>query len=295
MTTLKLRGTYSALPTPFQTDGAVDLGALDALVEWQLAQGIEGFIPCGTTGEASTLSDAERDAVVGCVVKRCAGRVPVIAGTGTNDTRSTIVNQKRAHDAGATHTLVVTPFYNKPTPEGLVRHYHAVAEASSLGIVLYNVPGRTGCDLKPDTVAKIAKHPRILGIKEATGDLDRVTLLRRETRTDFVLLSGDDLTTLPFVLLGGDGVISVVSNVAPRDMSDMVRAALAGDVTRSRALHDKLRDLHVGLFFESNPIPTKAALALQGRMRDACRLPLCEMGAEPRARLTKILEAGGWR
>lgn len=275
-------------------DGSLDVGALDALVESQIAGGIAGLVPCGTTGEAATLSAAERDVVIARVVKGSAGRVPVLAGTGSNSTAVTIDNQRRAKDLGATHGLVVTPYYNKPTPEGLVRHYGAIAEAVDLPIVVYNVPGRTGSDVLPETVARLAKIPRVVGIKEATGDLDRVAALRTLIPTRFALLSGDDATTCAFVLMGGDGVISVASNAVPAAMCSMVSAALDGRVKEARRMHNTLRPLFSALFLESNPIPVKAAMAMQGRLSEAYRLPLCEMRAESRAVLQDVLRLGNW-
>jgi 4-hydroxy-tetrahydrodipicolinate synthase len=292
--TTTLRGTLTALVTPMNRDGSLDLGALDALVDAQLASGIVGLVPCGTTGEAATLSAAERVLVVGRVVKRVAGRAAVLAGTGVNSTAETIEHQKRAREAGATHGLVVTPYYNKPTPEGLYRHYAAVAEAVDLPIVVYNVPGRTACDLKPDTLARIAGIPRVVGVKEATADLDRVTLIRRSTPPGFALLSGDDGTACPFVLLGGDGVISVVSNLLPAETARMIAAALDGRVAEARDAHHALRDVIAALFFEANPIPIKAAMAMKGVVQECYRLPLCEMGADNRKKLEAVLKAGRW-
>jgi 4-hydroxy-tetrahydrodipicolinate synthase len=289
-----LRGTLTALVTPMNRDGSVDMGALDALVDAQLDAGIEGLVPCGTTGEAVTLTAAEREAVVKRVVARTAGRVPVVAGAGANSTAVTIEAVKRARDTGATASLVVTPYYNKPTPEGLFRHYAAVAEAVDFPMVLYNVPGRTGCDLKPATAGRLGQFPSIIGIKEATGDLDRVAAIRKLVPAGFVLLSGDDGTSCPFVLLGGDGVISVSSHIAAREMVTMIRAALAGEVEAARREHHRLRELFVALFLEANPIPVKAALAMQGRVQEVYRLPMCEMSAEPKEKLRQVLRAGGW-
>ena len=290
----QLRGTFTAVVTPFNRDGSLDLGALDALVDRQLDGGITGLVPCGTTGEAATLSAEERERVIRRVVARAGGRAQVIAGTGANSTAATVENQQRAKDAGADAALVVTPYYNKPTPEGLVRHYAAIADAVDFPTILYNVPGRTGCDMKPETVARVSMLRGVMGIKEATGDLDRVGALRVSTRPDFVLLSGDDATAVPFVLLGGDGVISVTSNVAPGEMVQMIQAALAGRVTDARRLHDRLRPLFAALFWEANPIPVKAALAIRQQLAECYRLPLCEMSPEPRRRLETILREGGW-
>ncbi len=290
----KLRGVFTALVTPMNRDGSVDTGALDHLVDAQIEGGIGGLVPCGTTGESATLSALEREEVITRVVKRANGRVPVVAGAGANATAVAIEHQKRAAGTGADCALVATPYYNKPTPEGLYRHYAALLEAVDFPIVLYNVPGRTACDMKPATVGRVAELHGVVGIKEATADLDRVAAIRALTGDDFVLLSGDDGTTCPFVLLGGDGVISVASNVAPGDMVTMVRAALNGEVAEARAAHGRMRPLFEALFFESNPIPVKAALAMAGRIQEHYRLPLCEMGAGSRSRLETVLTAGGW-
>ncbi len=292
--TAPLRGTFTALVTPMNENGSVDFGALDALVDAQLAAGIAGLVPCGTTGEAVTLSAAERVEVVSRVVKKARGKVPVVAGTGSNSTADSIEHQKRAKDAGATHGLVVTPFYNKPTPEGLFRHYAAIAEAVDLPIIVYNVPGRTGCDIKPDTLARVSTIPRVVAVKEATADLDRVTLIRRSAKAGFALLSGDDGSACPFVLLGGDGVISVVSNLLPAETVAMIRAALDGKVVEARDWHHKLRDIIAALFFESNPIPVKAAMAMKRMVKEHYRLPLCEMQPENKKKLEAAMRAGGW-
>ena len=290
----KLCGTFTALVTPMNRDGSLDLGALDALVDAQLQADIDGLVPCGTTGEAVTLTPQEREQVVTRVVKRVAAKATVIAGAGANSTATAIEAQKRAASTGADGALVVTPYYNKPSPEGLYRHYAAITEAVDFPTVLYNVPSRTGCDMKPDTVARVSKLPGVVGIKEATGDIDRVAAIRDKTAKSFVLLSGDDATACPFVLLGGDGVISVASNVAPSEMKAMIRAAAEGKVAPARAQHDRLRALFVALFLEANPIPVKAALHLLGRLEESYRLPLCGMSKEPRARLETVLREGGW-
>jgi 4-hydroxy-tetrahydrodipicolinate synthase len=275
-------------------DGSVDTGALDALVDAQIEGGVDGLVPCGTTGESATLSATEREEVITRVVKRANGRIAVVAGAGTNATAAAIEHQKRAAGTGAQCALVVTPYYNKPSPEGLYRHYASLLEAVDFPILLYNVPGRTGCDMQPDTVARVAELPGIIGIKEASADLDRVAAIRARTRDDFLLLSGDDGTACPFLLLGGDGLISVTSNVAPRDMKTMVSAALDGEVAEARTTHNRLRPLFAALFYEANPIPVKAALAMAGRIQEAYRLPLCEMGREARGRLEEVLRRGGW-
>ncbi len=289
-----LRGVLTALVTPFNKDGSLDTGALDAVVDQQLAGKIDGLVPCGTTGEAATMTSEEQLQVVTQVKRKVGDKLAVVAGTGSNSTRATIEQTRRAKDAGVDCALVVTPYYNKPTPEGQYRHYAAITEAVELPVIVYNVPGRTGLDMKPDAICRVATLPNIVGVKEATADLDRIPLIRRGTGKDFRLLSGDDATTAAFVMMGGDGCISVLSNVVPGPTVEMVHAALEGKVQKARELHDKLRDLMMALFWESNPIPVKAALAMMGVIKENYRLPLCEMSAEPRKKLEGVLRAGGW-
>lgn len=291
---MSLQGTFTAIVTPMNHDGSLDLGALDALVDTQLAAGISGLVPCGTTGETATLSEDEQNAVIGRVVKRVAGKVPVIAGAGSNATNVTIANTKRVRDLGASHALIVAPYYNKPTQDGIIRHYSAVTNAVDIPIVAYNVPGRTASDIKAETVIELAKNPRIVAIKDATSDLDRVTVTGRAVRDDFTQLSGEDATACAFTLMGGHGVVSVISNVVPAEMVQMIGHAQRGEVAQARQMHAKLRDLTTALFWESNPIPAKAALVLMGRMQNALRLPLVEMTEGNRNKLRDVLKAGGW-
>lgn len=269
------RGALTALITPLRGD-RVDEDALAALVEQQISAGIDGLVPCGTTGEASTLSTAEHLRAVEVVVQAARGRVPVLAGAGANDTRHAIELARGCKQLGATGTLQVTPYYTKPTQAGLVAHFTAIAEASGLPVVVYNVPGRTGCDLLPETVAQLARHPEIVGIKEATGDMVRAMRIRELVGegSDFSLLSGDDFTILPFLALGGHGVISVTSNVAPAWVAGLCDAAAAGDWEAARAHHYRQLPLARALFGQSNPIPVKAAMALLGRCGPEMRLPL---------------------
>lgn len=282
------RGALTALITPLRRDagGALELDepALVALVEAQIAAGIHGLVPCGTTGEASTLSVAEHLRVVELVVKTARGRVPVLAGAGANNTDKAIELARACKQLGASGTLQVTPYYNKPTQAGLIAHFRAIAEASDLPVVLYNVPGRTGCDLLPETVAKLARDPRIVGIKDATADMNRAARLREllRERPDFSLLSGDDFTVFPFLALGGHGVISVTSNVAPSWVAGLCDAAAAGRWDDARALHDRHYPLARALFTQPNPIPVKAALALQGRCTGELRLPLVPIDLQSR-------------
>ncbi len=294
MSAKKLQGVLTAIVTPMNQDGSLDFGALDAFVDFQLHNGVDGLVACGSTGEGAALTATEKDELTRHVVKRVGGRVPVIAGAGNNITAAAIEAQKRAKDTGADAALVVTPYYNKPTPEGLYRHYAALSEAVDFATILYNVPGRTGCDLKPDTVGRIAKLPGVVGMKEATGDLDRVGAIRALTPPEFALLSGDDATCCAFVWLGGDGVISTTSNVAPKAKAEMIHWAQKGDVPNARRLHNALRPLFSALFWEANPIPVKAALAAMGHIQENYRLPLCEMSREPKAKLLGLLKDGGF-
>ena len=273
MTRPNLEGAMTALVTPFK-NGAVDHDALGRLVEWQIASGIDALVAVGTTGESATLDYDEHIDVVARVVKFAAGRVPVIAGTGANSTTEAIELSQRAADAGADALLQVTPYYNRPTQEGLYRHFLAVAEATRLPILLYNVPSRTGCDLLPDTVVRLAAHERIVGIKEATGSLPRATELVARTGGRFVVISGDDATAMPLYAIGARGVISVVSNCAPAMMAQMWDAAAAGQWKTARDLHHALRVLNHLLFVEASPAPIKAAMHLQGRLEHELRLPM---------------------
>lgn len=285
-----LQGAITALVTPMLAKGAVDWGALDRLVEVQIDQGISGLCACGTTAEAATLDEAERDAIILRVVKAARGRVPVIAGTGHNSTRMTIEAQKRAKAIGADFGLVVTPYYNKPTPQGLVAHYTAVAEATTLPIIMYNVPSRTGCDMQPSVIAELSQLPQVQGIKEATGDLGRLDALRAHVDSTFALLSGDDASSCAFVLMGGDGVISVTSNVVPKPMSELMQHARKGELQAARRTQDQLLALFGILFVESNPIVVKAAMAMQKQITEAFRLPLCSMQDANRAKLQSIMQ-----
>ncbi|OGR10830.1 MAG: 4-hydroxy-tetrahydrodipicolinate synthase [Deltaproteobacteria bacterium RIFOXYB12_FULL_58_9] len=290
----KLRGTLTALVTPMNRDGSIDFGALDALVDTQIESGINGLVPCGSTGEAATMTAIEREQIITRVVKKVAGRVVVIAGAGGMGTLEAIDNQKRAAGSGAACALVATPAYNRPTPEGLYRHYAALLDAVDFPTMLYNVPSRTGTDMLPATVGRIAALSGIVGIKEATGDLDRVAAIRALTPPEFLHFSGDDPSACAYVLLGGHGVISVASNFAPKLMASMIRAALDGKVEIARSEHRELRPLFAAMALQSNPLPVKAALAMRGTIQEYYRLPLCEMNQEPRARLEEILRQNGW-
>lgn len=270
----QLQGAITALVTPFR-DGQLDEKALMELVDAQIAGGVSGLVMAGTTGESPTLSDRERVRLFRAVVKRVKGRITVIAGAGSYDTRKACERAKEAQQCGADALLVVTPYYNKPTQNGLFLHYQAVAAASKLPIVLYNVPGRTGVSLAAETVARLAKIPNIVAIKEASGTLELTSRIR--SLCDITILSGDDALTLPMMALGAKGVISVASNLIPREISELCREALRGNFEHARRIHERCQGLFRALFLESNPIPVKTALRLLGRTTGELRLPLCPM------------------
>lgn len=274
-----IQGSLVALVTPMFEDGSVDYDALAKLIEWHIASGTDGIVSVGTTGESPTLSVEEHNAVIAFTVKTAAGRIPVIAGTGGNSTAEAIELTAAAKTAGADASLQVVPYYNKPTQEGLYRHFKTIAEAVDIPIILYNVPGRTVADLKNDTVLRLAQVPGIVGLKDATGDLARgIDLLRRLPRVtngrEFAVYSGNDDSALALMLVGGAGVISVTANLLPREMHEMASAAIAGNVGAARALNDRLMPLHQKLFCEPNPVAPKWALYRMGRMGPGIRLPL---------------------
>lgn len=275
----RFSGVFTALVTPFR-NGEIDHDAFDALVERQVAAGVAGLVPVGTTGEAATLSDDEANDLIARTVRIARGRAMVVAGAGSNDTARAVAKVRRAEAAGADGVLVVTPYYNKPTQAGLLRHYGAVAEATELPIMLYSVPGRCAIEIAAETCATLReRHANVAAIKEAGGSTDRVTRIRRLCGADFVIHSGDDALTLPFLCLGAAGVTSVVSNFAPEAMVAMVRAWREGDGARALALHEALSEITAGMFIEANPGPVKAALALEGRASAEMRAPMAEMDA----------------
>jgi 4-hydroxy-tetrahydrodipicolinate synthase len=287
---MKLEGTYTALITPFGADGEVDLDGLTALVEWQIEAGVDGLVPCGSTGEAATLSHAEHTRVVQHVVEVASGRVPVIAGTGSNSTVEALTLTRQAREAGADAALLISPYYNKPTQEGIYRHYRKIAEDVGLPLVLYNIPGRTGSRINPDTSARLSRVPGVIGLKEAGGDLALTSQTLAACNPEFTVLSGDDSLTLPMLALGARGVISTTSNVAPREMTALVHAWLDGDLAGAREAHYRLLPLMEALFIETNPIPVKTALVTLGRIRDGgLRLPLTEMSKANRELLEGVL------
>lgn len=279
---MELKGSFVAVVTPFR-DGNFDEAAFRDLIEFQIENGTNGIVPCGTTGESATLTHDEHQDVIGACVKAVNGRVKVIAGTGSNSTREAILLTQGAKDAGADAALLITPYYNKPTQQGLHDHYQAIAEAVDIPLVVYNCPGRTGGSISPDTLGRLAKLPNIVAVKDATGNTDWTTEVL--LRSDLTILSGDDSATLPLMSLGAAGVISVTANVMPREVADLCAAADAGDWSRAREIHNKLFDLTKLLFSESNPIPVKAAMEMLGKIGPEIRAPLSPIGDENRRRL----------
>ena len=285
----KFRGAFVAIVTPFNPDGSIDEQGLQDLIEFQLAAGTHGIVPCGTTGESATMSHDEHHRVVELTIKTVAGRVPVLAGTGSNSTSESIELTRHAKEAGADGALLITPYYNKPSQEGLYRHFKAIAEAVEIPMIMYNVPSRTAVNMLPETVARCARLPNIAGIKEATGSLQQVSEVIRLCPADFALLSGDDFTSMASVLVGGSGVISVTSNVAPKEMAAMMEAALNGDLAKANELHYRLLPLMQAMFFDTNPVPAKTTLGRMGKIKDAgVRLPLCAMNEATAARVEQV-------
>lgn len=284
-----LQGSIVAIVTPFKK-GKVDEKAFGDLIEWHIAQGTNAIVPCGTTGEASTLDYEEHYRVIDIAVKTVHGRIPVVAGTGANSTDETIEITRHAKKSGADAALLVTPYYNKPTQEGLYRHYKEVAKKVDIPIVLYNVPGRTAVNLLPSTVARLAEVKNIIAIKEATGDMKQVSEVIRLCGDKMVVISGDDFTTLTLLALGGRGVISVSANVMPKEVSQMCSFWMKGQIDKARALHYKLEPLNAAMFIETNPIPVKTALAMMGKIQEEFRMPLCEMAPANREKLKKVLK-----
>lgn len=292
MTASIFTGTYTALVTPFR-DGLVDEAALKQHVDSQTLNGISGLVPCGTTGESATLNYDEHIRVIELTIEAAASRVPVIAGTGSNSTAETIMLTRQAEKLGASAALLITPYYNKPTQQGLYEHYKKISEDTAIPLILYNVPGRTGVNMLPETVARLSELKNIVGIKEATGDLKQVSDVMEFSKKSFIVLSGDDFTTLPMLAIGGHGVISVTSNVVPKEMSAMVRAYRSGAHEEALKLHFALAPLHRAMFLETNPIPVKTALAMMGQMKEEFRLPLVKMSEANRERLALVLTSYG--
>jgi len=283
------RGVYTALVTPFNTDESVDEGALRALVDYQIDGGVAGVVPMGTTGESPTVTHDENIDVIRIVVEQVAGRAEVIAGTGSNSTAEAVRMTKLAAEVGATATLQVTPYYNKPTQEGLYAHFTTIADATNLQMVVYNIPGRSACNIETDTMIRLADHPRIAAVKEASGNMAQVMDVCGRKPADFDVLSGDDNLTLPILALGGVGVVSVASNVAPKLMGKLVTAALAQDYQRARELHYRLLPLFRGIFLQSNPIPVKHILAAMEMIGEVYRLPLTPLNEADAAAVDAIV------
>jgi 4-hydroxy-tetrahydrodipicolinate synthase len=291
---MTFQGTFTALVTPFDEHGRFDAPAMESLVHWQIEQGINGLVVCGSTGEAATLDDEEYSEVVACVVRAAAGRVPVVAGAGSNNTARAIELSRRAKEAGAGGLLHVTPFYNKPTKAGLIAHFRAIAEAVDLPIIAYNVPGRTGLNMTAEvTLALSEEVPQVIAVKEASGNIEQVMAIVANRREGFLVLSGDDALTLPMVAAGADGLISVASNQIPHELTSMVQAARDGDFETARRIHYEWLDLMNINFIETNPIPVKTALARMGHIQEQFRLPLVPMEENTKKQLYGVMERHG--
>jgi 4-hydroxy-tetrahydrodipicolinate synthase len=290
---MMFKGSMTAIVTPFK-NGRLDEKAFKGLIEFQIKNGTDAIVPCGTTGESATLSYEEHERVVELTIEQVNRRIPVIAGTGSNSTAETIMLTKHAEKAGAEAALLITPYYNKPTQEGLYQHYKTVAKEVKIPIILYNVPGRTGVNMLPETVARLSEIKNIVGIKEATGNLQQVSDTIELCRKGFIILSGDDFTTLPILSIGGHGVISVTSNITPKDIKQMCNAFFDGSLEKARKLHYKLQSLHRAMFIETNPIPVKTALAMMGKINEEFRLPLVRMSDSNRKKLQKTLNDYGF-
>jgi 4-hydroxy-tetrahydrodipicolinate synthase len=291
---MQLRGCGTALVTPFHQDGSIDDTALRNLVEWQIESRIDFLVPCGTTGETPTLTHDEWLHVIDTTIEVAAGRVPIVAGATSNSTQDAVTKTKEvASRAGVDAILTASPYYNKPTQEGQYRHFRAIAEAVDKPIVLYNVPGRTGANLEPSTVARLSEIPNIIAVKEASGNMTQIAEVCNAVPEHFLIFSGDDAVTLPVIALGGVGVISVASNEIPREMAEMTRAALENDWAKARSLHRKYLGLMVGNFIESSPMPVKAVLAMMGKIGEVYRLPLLPMKRDTRSKLQRIAAEAG--
>ena len=285
-------GSLVAIVTPFK-NGKLDEQALGDLIEWQIGSGTHGIVPCGTTGESATLTHAEHDRVVAFTVEVVRGRVPVVAGTGSNSTEEAIVLTKHAKSAGADGALLITPYYNKPTQEGLFLHYKAVADAVDMPLVLYNIPGRTGVNLLPGTVARLTACRTIVAVKEGSGSVQQASEIIQLCGERLTVLAGDDALTLPMMAVGGKGVITVTANLVPSKMAGLVNAFHSGRLEEARALHHQLYPLFTALFYETNPIPVKEALHMMGKIEREMRLPLCPMGTDNKEKLRSVLKEMG--
>ena len=282
-------GSLVAIVTPFR-QGKVDERALAELIEWQISKGTNGIVPCGTTGESATLSHSEHNRVIELTVEVVRRRVPVIAGTGSNSTEEAVALTKHAKQAGADGALLITPYYNKPTQEGLYRHYKAVAEAVDLPLVLYNIPGRTGVNMLPATIARLSSLKTVVGVKEGSGSVQQASDIVQMCGDRLTVLAGDDSLTLPMMAVGGKGVITVTANIMPTEMAGLVKAFAEGRIDEARRIHFTLSPLFSALFFETNPIPVKEALGMMGKIDPELRLPLCPMSQDPREKLIRVLK-----
>ena len=289
----RLTGCGTALVTPFTKDGAIDESALRKFVDWQIAEGIHFLVPCGSTGEAVTMTPAEHRRVVEITVDQGKGRVAIVAGAGSNDTAKAVALSKEMKAAGATHLLHVSPMYNKPPQRGIIEHFKRIADATDLPVIVYNVPGRTGSNIEAKTTLALAKVPNIAAVKEASGNLSQITEILRDRPANFAVLSGDDEMTLAVMAAGGDGVISVVSNATPKKMAQLCNAAIKGDVSRARTLHFELLPWMKAAFIESNPIPVKAAMAMLGKMENRLRLPLVPLDEKHTETIRAALTTAG--
>jgi 4-hydroxy-tetrahydrodipicolinate synthase len=288
-----IKGSIVAIVTPMQADGSLDLAAFRALIDFHIEQGTDAIVVVGTTGESPTVDLVEHEMLIQVAVEHSAGRIPVIAGTGANSTKEAIELAAFSKKAGAAASLTVVPYYNKPTQEGLYQHFKAIAEAVDMPHILYNVPGRTGADMSNDTVLRLAQIPNIVGIKDATGNIERGSDLLQRAPKDFAIYSGDDASTLALILLGAHGTISVTANVAPRLMHEMCKAGLNGDVAKAREINFRLLGLHRHLFVEANPIPVKWAVARMGKMQNVLRLPLTPLSAASQAVVENAMRQAG--
>ncbi len=285
------KGAITAIVTPFRQNGDLDKESLVKLVEFQIKNKIDGIVPCGTTGESPTLDYDEHQKVIEIVIDAANGKVPIIAGTGSNSAREAIEMTKQAADAGADASLQVCPYYNKPTQEGLYRHFSAIAKAVDIPIIIYNIQGRTCVNMETSTLLRLAKeHSNIIGVKEASGNIAQMMDVLNELPKNFDVLSGDDNMTLSLMALGGKGVISVASNIVPKEIHELTQHALNGNFEKARNIHNRLLPLFKGIFIETNPIPVKAALAMKGMVKESYRLPMCEMNADNREKLRMILK-----
>ena len=290
----KFRGAFVAIVTPFTEEGKIDEKGLRELIEFQVESGTHGIVPCGTTGESATISHDEHHRVIELTIEQVKGRVPVLAGSGSNSTSESIELTRHAKKAGADGVLLITPYYNKPSQEGLYQHFKAISDAVDIPMILYNVPGRTSVNMLPPTVARCAELANVVGIKEATGNLNQVSEVIRLCPPDFAVMSGDDFTAMPTVAIGGSGVISVISNVAPAEMARLMDLSLAGSFAEARELHYRLFPMMQAMFLDSNPVPAKTALGMMGRMKNTRpRLPLAPMAAETETSLRQRMKEFG--